>query len=310
MVRADEEPSDVDREWSEAVAVESCNQACAAIGLDLVSPPELIRVGTNAVFCVHTPNHKLAVRAAPADYDGDLLHDQILFASWLCDMGFPTSRPAREEITWVSGRPVTFWEFLDGRPGGVPDRKPLGELLARFHRLTDSYAGPMPAWEPLGRLGDRLETAHIDDGFGEDDRAVLCAWRDRLTATARGMQFTLPAGPLHGDVHLGNVIVVDGLLHLIDLDRIARGPREWDLATVLASHEMFGTPRDSVDAFMEGYGWDLRGFPEAESLTRLRALFQTSWLVTLPRTEPVVEEIARRMRFWRDPSDLVPWRAV
>lgn len=301
----------LDPAWSESTARKTCIAACQEADLQPIGQPSLIRLGTNAVFEVKTASGPVvAVRVAPSDYDSDLLSDQLRLADWLCEAGFPTSRPIRREITWIDSRPVTFWAFLDGRPGTDADRCAFGRLLSSYHAITNDYRGRLPEWEPLGRLGRRLDIACVDDAFSTDDRELLCGWRDRLTDGVSELEFVLPKGPLHGDVSTGNVIVVDSGLYLVDLDRIARGPREWDLSTILASQEFFGAPGETVDDFMTGYGWDLRGFAGAHELTRLRALFMTSWLITLPRTPPVKEEIANRMRFWRDPSEAHVWHPV
>lgn len=301
----------MDREWSAELSESTCLAACRAEGVLLKSPPALIRLGTNAVYRLETPNGPLLGRVSPSDYDPILLTQQIVLATWLDDCGFPTSRPVQTDPTWIAGRATTFWEFLEGEPGAITNRRRLGALLRKFHELTKEYTGELPTWKPLGRLGDRLAAVDTDDSFCDEDRQLLCDWRDRLTAATEALEYVLPPGPLHGDVHSGNVITRNGNLYLIDLDRIARGPREWDLSEIVASRQLFRSSASAVEEFMQGYGWDLCAFYGVETLTQLRALFMTSWLLTLPRTPPVKREIANRMHYWRAPSPEAPvWSPV
>jgi len=67
-----------------------------------------------------------------------------------------------------------------------------------------------------------------------------------------------PEGPrvvCHGDPHLGNVLVADGQLHLIDWDDVILAPREQDLMFMLGGMGDVGpTSDEQVEAFLSGYG--------------------------------------------------------
>lgn len=296
----------MDWDWSEAVAFDACVQALELNAIRPVRAPHLIRLGTNGVFEVEIDTGVIVARVSPSDYDPPLIDEQIALASWLHANGFATSRPLKSEATWCNGRAVTFWEFIgEAHPVAIPMRL-LGGTAAEFHRLTDRYSGPLPVWEPLGRLGDRLESVPCDESFSESDRALLKYWRDILTASVADMRFEQRIGPLHGDIHTGNSIMSNDQLYLIDFDRIARGPREWDLSQPLVSVRMFDVNPEGVDEFMDGYGWDVRSFEGVETLVELRALFMTSWLLTLPRNERIKEEIRNRLVFWRNPNGTFP----
>ena len=301
----------MDNNWSAESATTTLIAALQKVPVSLIRTPRLIRVGTNAVYELHTRDDQALGRVSPSDYEPELLKQQMEFAGWLHSQGFPTSAPLIPEIIWVGGRGTTLWEWITPDEGADIDFYALGELLARLHSVTDMYRGSLPNWEPLGRLGDRLSAVEIDDAFGKDDRQVLCDWRDKLLADVKALSFDRPAGPIHGDVHTGNVILSGGQLYIVDLDRIARGPREWDLTQILVANARFGTPANKLDAFMAGYGWDIRQHPGAELLQQLRALFMTSWLLTLPRTDAVQAEIKNRLTYWRNPDAEAPlWHPV
>lgn len=266
----------------------------------------LIRLGTNGVFLAGDA----VVRVSPPDEDPVLLAQQIELAGWLADHRFPTPRPLTPDTPVVDGLLVSSWQRVEGRPGDQVDRRALGALLRRFHELTNTYEGQLPEWQPLGRLGTRLDSVSSDRVFTEDDRGLLCRWRDELTAAAASTEWTLVSGPLHGDVHTGNVLVGDDGPVLLDLDRIARGPREWDLTQPVGSTDRFGGREADLDEFMVGYGWDLRSWPKHAALVQLRLLFMTSWLLTLPRTPAVHREIATRLKYWRPGPEAPRWGPV
>jgi Ser/Thr protein kinase RdoA (MazF antagonist) len=287
----------VSEPWSEGSARKAAERAAARLGL--TEPIELVRLGTNGVFF----SGETVVRVSPPDESPELVQQQLEFARWLVDNEFPTSAPFLDEPVVVGCTLVTTWSRIRGEPGREADRVEFGQLLRHFHALTDSYQGPMPEWEPLGRLGQRLDEVPSDDTFSEDDRKTLCRWRDDLVSAARELEWVLDPGPLHGDVHTGNLIVNESGQYLVDLDRIARGPREWDLTQPVGSLQRFGGDPAQVDEFMAGYGWDLRSWSGSEILVSLRLLFMTSWLLTVPRNDRVRAEISTRMSYWRQPSD-------
>jgi hypothetical protein len=106
------------------------------------------------------------------------------------------------------------------------------------------------------------------------------------------------------------VVVSDGALQLLDLDRIAHGPREWDLIQPLAAASRFRDVGVDVEQFLSGYDWDVRLLAGHEILVKLRLLFMTSWLLTLPRTPVVQQEIRIRMSFWRTSDGAPRWSPV
>lgn len=294
--------------WSEASARRVAAQTAEALGLcAMAGDIELVRLGTNGIFFADDA----VIRVSPPDESLELVQDQLVFASWLIECGFPTSAPLVDRPQLVDGSVVTLWSRIRGEEGRFADRFAFGRLIRRFHELTNDYHGPLPVWEPLGRMGERLDTVDLDAAFTEDDRQVLCRWRNTLVKDARHLTWRLAPGPLHGDVHTGNVIVAGTDQYLIDFDRIARGPREWDLTQQVAALTRFGGDKADLDRFFEGYGGDLRDWPGADALVRLRLLFMTSWLLTVPRAPQVQAEIANRMHYWRSPSPEAPrWNPV
>ena len=85
----------------------------------------------------------------------------------------------------------------------------------------------LPLWER--RLDASAGTGGSGADLAERDRMFL---RDRLTELREAygrLEFVLPAGLVHGDANIGNIIrrQADGVAVLIDWDGVAAGPRGW-----------------------------------------------------------------------------------
>jgi Ser/Thr protein kinase RdoA (MazF antagonist) len=98
---------------------------------------------------------------------------------------------------------------------------------------------------------------------------------------------------VHGDLHLGNVLVRDGQLRLLDFDDMASGPPVQDVWLALPGRDADSLRRR--DAFLAGYqrfrGFDARTLTLVEPLRGLRMVRYAGWL-------------AKR---WHDPAFRAGW---
>jgi hypothetical protein len=122
--------------------------ACESLGLD-TDGARLIRLGENALF--HLPNPNVVVRVARSMAHWEDAGREVAVALWLADQGFPAARAYADvaQPAEAVGRPVTFWEFIEGRNGNRSDIAILAELLSRLHRLPprkDSRCLRMARW--------------------------------------------------------------------------------------------------------------------------------------------------------------------
>ncbi|MGO8961334.1 MAG: phosphotransferase enzyme family protein [Streptosporangiaceae bacterium] len=198
--------------------------ACAATGLD-AGGAELLRLGENAIYRLRSA--PLVARIArTVDYLPDI-ETEVAAARWLESERFPAVRlagPAQQPLV-TDGRVVTFWELVAEQTeyGTVAE---LAVLLRRLRGLEPPRSLALPALRPFARAGSRISGAELAAADREFLRTRLGELRDRYAE----LEFVLPAGPVHGDASIGNIIRrTDGVAVLIDLDGFASGPREWDL---------------------------------------------------------------------------------
>jgi hypothetical protein len=174
--------------------------------------------------------------------------DSVALARFLAGAGSPVSPPTDAvdpgPHAGSTGRPMTFWRYLavDPRPA---DPAEAGRTLRRLHEAMASYDGPLRHAGPIEEIRRlaRLLAAHRPD-----DAARILALRDALDLPS------LPVQPLHGDAHLGNVVVAAGQLRWLDWEESWRGPLAWDLACLVHRQVTFGERSDEIGRAVAGYG--------------------------------------------------------
>lgn len=150
---------------------------------------------------------------------------------------------------------VTFWPYVEhGRAAEEKDALAAATSLERIHNALRGYSGDLP---PYTDAFDHCWSVLIDDqacsALGRQDRELLKAQYNRL----RNEADTLAGDwvPLHGDPHLGNLLIGEHGPIWLDLEDACLGPREYDVACLpRAARSRFG----SVDhALVQTYA-DLR----------------------------------------------------
>lgn len=139
-----------------------------------------------------------------------------------------------------------------------------GGLLARFH-AEHADADLLP-WTPLRRL------PHQVADLPEEAAAVLLAARATLLEALDDVGSELGHGAIHGDVSPSNVLLTPGGPKLIDLDFVARGPREYDLSSAARRHAAGEIDDETYLGFCRAYEHDVRGWGGLAVLDRLADL--------------------------------------
>jgi thiamine kinase-like enzyme len=110
----------------------------------------------------------------------------------------------------------------------------LAVLLRLLHDLEPRPSLVLPELRPFARVDARIDGADL----AEDDRAYLRARVARQREQYAGLDFVLPAGPVHGDANIGNILrrQSDGAAVLIDLDGFASQWRPLEDISHLVGH--------------------------------------------------------------------------
>jgi ATP-binding cassette, subfamily B, bacterial len=155
----------------------------------------------------------------------------------------------------LPGLRATVQTAVDGSPPTNPASvaPALGEALRALNR--SSVVGL-----PANRPGDRLAAAAAGARFIE----AIAPWLGaRLDALLRGLEDALPRGgpegPAHGDLTPQNLLVRDGDVALVDLDRLCAAAPALDFGTyaawaLLRPRGDLEAAHELLDALVEGYG--------------------------------------------------------
>lgn len=278
--------------------------ACAFAGLDAAGAKR-VRFGENAIFRLADSSAVVRVgRSIPA------ATKEVLVAGWLAENAFPaaTSLPGAEQPFIEDGLPVTFWNCLEEDDTPITPAE-FGKLLHDLHALPHPKDFRLPAFSPMPKVEPRLQA--LKGKLPEADLDFLRERYEELSEKFQALEFPLPAGPVHGDAHPGNVMrAPDGTLNLIDFEDFAFGPREWDAAVLSVRHQAFGWASEAeYDSYTEAYGFDpisWEGFPVVRAT---RELNMTMWLSqTVDESAEVKAEVEKRISDLRDDQAPRHWK--
>lgn len=188
--------------------------------------------------------------------------------------GAPVHEPVAAEYgpQRLDGVDVILWKELKVLEG--PEAVPW-DTVDQLHEALRAYPGRMPhLGDHLGRLGELLA--------GPDPMTNLSASTRRWLREAhcslmvRWEALDLPEQPLHGDLHLRNLLHTPDGPRWIDFESSCIGPREWDLVSTMASDLPSDADPRAVDV-----------------LTCLRHLAVVVWCSMMPERDPEVPHAAR-----------------
>jgi aminoglycoside phosphotransferase (APT) family kinase protein len=294
-------------EWTDADARRVATVMCALAGLQ-DSKLELLRFGSNAVFGIGEAHVLRVMRPTTSQAD---VQREIHLVSEFARLDIPTARlsdiPAQQPLEALNCL-GTVWERLD-EPDPDHLYRALGQLMQLFHQRTTELRVPLERWHQLASSDWRL--AKLRGHYAPEDVMMLTRWSRRIAAELDQVEPALPAGVIHGQAEVGNVLFRAGRPVLIDFEQVAIGPREWDLVHTAVAVTRFGRLEKCYRDFADAYGVDIRTWDGYETYRRLWELCATTWLMQHGhRSRKVAQEIEVRLQTWRDDNSEMQWSGV
>jgi len=162
--------------------------------------------------------------------------------------------------------------------------------------------------DPFVGLRERLNAAVT---LEESERS----WLIHQLATARESYDQVKgsrerARVLHGDAHGGNIVATtDGEVVLLDFERVAIGPPEWDLVSIAVENDSVTLCTDADYAeLVDEYGEDVKNWPHYEMFRSIRELRMTCYIAELANDHPAARDEARfRVECLRGEHGERPW---
>jgi Ser/Thr protein kinase RdoA (MazF antagonist) len=193
-----------------------------------------------------------------------------------------------------------WYSISDRRGGRAPDElddgllRRLGRLVARVHNVGARRAAPLrPRLDADRYVRRNLAWLREHDALPQAVRERYLEAAETVAEIADRRMAGVATHRIHADLHLGNVLLRDGVLTLLDFDDFVTGPAVQDLWLALPGR---GAETERQCAILlEGYQ-ELREFDRStlsliESLRALRMIRYAVW-------------IARR---WNDPAFKIGW---
>ncbi|GAA3457996.1 phosphotransferase family protein [Saccharothrix longispora] len=277
--------------------------AAVRAGLDATGA-EVIRLGENDLY--RLPGAVVARVARPGQ--DTAAGREVRVARWLEDGDVPAVRVLRDvkQPVVVQGRSVTFWHELPPHEHGTTID--VAVALRRFHALRPPNDFVLPELDPFVRLDERIRSAST---LHDNDRTWLLGRVAELRQVYATLPPGLPRGVVHGDAWRGNVVRThDGEVLLLDFERCALGPPEWDLvSTAVAHHTVHRLSTTEWSAYCDAYGFDVTTWTGFNVLRDIRELRMTSMALQLATTSPnrYTEQAAHRLACLRGERGPRPW---
>lgn len=179
----------------------------------------------------------------PIDAAKETARTELAVAAHLASKSAPVLAPLKDMAGPHVSAPcvVTLWPYVDqGRAAEEEDAAAAATSLESVHRALRDYSGDLPKY--TGALEHCWSVLCADGscpGLSRSDRDLLKAQYRRLLGEADGTASHWV--PLHGDPHLGNLLIGAHGPIWLDFEDACLGPREYDIACLpVAAWSQFG----------------------------------------------------------------------
>jgi len=198
-----------------------------------VSAPVILKDSNHtSIYLGPLPIVARVVASKSAHSAGTRLARELSVAEHLARAGAPVVAPTVDippgphfEDDWA----MTLWEYVAHRPVEEGDGAIAAEALRRIHGALAAYPGQLPSFAAVIDACCRLLQAENGlPSLPQTDKDFLLAEHDRL----RRLPAMAGATPIaiHGDPHLGNVLMTPEGPRWTDWESACVGPLEWDLS--------------------------------------------------------------------------------
>jgi aminoglycoside phosphotransferase (APT) family kinase protein len=240
------------------------DEACALAGLP-ARPAQHLRSHANESWLLIRPVVVVRLSVEPGVAAG--VSGMMRLVRWLVEQDLPVAAPWAPHpgpVTLASGRVATFWRAL--RRPESPDYRTFGRLLRRIHQVPPPDRLALPALDPVKLASAILDVDWPRCGVPRDFAADrLAELADRIRCSA----WPLPDCLVHGDAHIGNLLMDGDRPVLGDWDAAAFGTPGWDLVPTAVEPQRWARPPAVYRAFADGYGADVTAWPGYAQLREL-----------------------------------------
>lgn len=276
-------------------------QACERASLKH-DPAELIREGENVLY--RLPGGVVA-RIARAGQQR-AAQKELQVTRWLTAARVPVVRPldGLKAPVLVGERAVTFWDELPEHEQGTTTD--VAKLLRELHSLDLPSSVDLPELAPFVRLAERIETA---TSLAPQEREWLHKRLSELQEAYAELPPGIPWRLVHGDAWRGNIAsTADGPV-LLDFERCAYGPPEWDLVSTAVSRVTTGwLDAETWTDYCHTYGYDVTTWEGFEALRDIRELRMTTMAAQVAEKDfAAQEQLAHRLACLQGRNGPRPW---
>jgi aminoglycoside phosphotransferase (APT) family kinase protein len=276
------------------------SEACRIVGLE-ATDAELIRIAENTLYRLPRGVVARVTRSGQASAAAK----EVQVSRWLSQLGVSVVEALRdiEQPVDVDGRAVTFWRELP--PHRYSTLAELAAVLRTLHSLPPPDFD-LPPLAPFVRLGERISEASV---LTDDQRAWLLQHLTRLKQRYAELPPGRPWCAVHGDAWAGNLVVTEQGPVLLDLERFAYGPPEWDLTSIAVDYTTFGDmPAGDWGDFCARYGYDVTTWDGFEILRDARELRKVTFAMQMAAQRPdLVDQAVYRLACVRGERGSRPW---
>ena len=213
---------------------EAATRAALAVGAEAgwaSTDPVVLQRSNNIVLWLQP--HPIVAKVGTWPTSLQSLGREAAVCGQLAPAGAPAGVPATPGIAVheATGFPVSLWHRLEVVEGAVGQPAELAHALQAVHRSLHDIDLELPSF--FEAFDHARVTLFDDAAMRQLPPADLALVRERFDALEGELRSRpLVEQALHGEPHLGNVVLTPDGPRYIDFEGVCTGPLEWDLASV------------------------------------------------------------------------------